>query len=77
MKNESGSLEKVMRVWDDQYGTRLEVSEDSDGLGLMEIKYIDEKGKKHDRIVFSKEQTPLLKKALDEVYIFLKARDDV
>lgn len=39
------SVNMVMQVWNDDTGERIDVGEDRDGLGLLEIRYVDETGK--------------------------------
>lgn len=32
------SVDTIVRVWDDDLGSRVEIGEDSDGMGLLEIR---------------------------------------
>jgi hypothetical protein len=56
------SLEKAMKIYNDDLGDCIEVTEDKDGLGLVEICYRDEQGK-----IGEPEMVPLIIKALTEV----------
>jgi len=58
------SLEVCYQIWDDADGTRCEVSEDRDGLGLVDIAQVDEKGKRHTVITVTREQARLIANAL-------------
>ncbi len=58
------TLETQMQIWSNESGERIEVGPDRDGLGLLEIRYVDEDGKISNRITLDGEQVPLLIKAL-------------
>jgi len=62
------SLEKVIKIWDDDHGTHIDVGPDSDGLGLVEIKQFDEDNKCINRIVMTQEEAILLAEAINLLY---------
>lgn len=62
------TLEKVVQVWDDKLGSRVEFKPDGDGLGLFEIRSVDPEGKVESSITITKEQAILLfREALQEL----------
>jgi len=65
----------VLQVWNDDTGERIDVGEDRDGLGLMEIRYVDEKGKVGADIRFLPEHAHLLTEAISRVADFLQKRE--
>lgn len=61
------SLELVMKIYNDNTGEAIEVGEDKDGLGMVEILYRDDKGKIGDRLSLEPEQIPYIIEALTKV----------
>lgn len=64
------TLEKRMRVYDDDLGSYVEVREDGDALELIEIEQSDSK----QRIVMPIAQARLLCKGIEEVAAHIEAR---
>lgn len=60
------STEREFKIWNDEFGHRYEVGEDPDGLGLVEIRYVEENGVVGSRINIDREAIPLLIQALQE-----------
>lgn len=46
------STDTITRIWNDDTGQRMEVGEDADGLGLVEIRSIDANGNVEARMTF-------------------------
>lgn len=65
------TLEKIMRVYNDDHGDYVEVREDSDGLQLIEIQQSENK----QRVVMTIEQARLVCKAVEEVAQFIETRE--
>lgn len=65
------SLEMRMQIWNDTTGERIEVGEDSDGLDLLEIRYVSEDGKAGDSIRFQPEHAKHVIEALQRVATFM------
>lgn len=53
MTGENYSIEHVTNIWDDETGERYVIREDSDGLGLPEIQYVDPDNKVQARITMT------------------------
>jgi hypothetical protein len=66
------SLEPKFIIWDNEVGDKLEVGFDDDGIGLIQICSYTTDGKVDARMVFDKEQIPLLINALTYVNNFNK-----
>jgi hypothetical protein len=67
MKSEY-TLETTKTIWNDQYGYRFVVKEDGDGLGLIEVSYIETSNEGEVRLVpFDPAMASLLCKAIMEV----------
>ena len=64
------TLEKIMRVYNDDHGDYVEVREDADGLELIEIQQSENK----QRVVMTIEQARLVCKAVEEVAQFVENR---
>lgn len=47
------TLDVVRRVWDDKHGDRIEVGEDSDGLGLLAIRSVGQDDRVQQEITFA------------------------
>lgn len=60
------SKEIVIQIWDDDSGSRVEVGEDPDGLGLVEIRAVEDDGKTWARISMPAEQAVEFHKALGQ-----------
>jgi len=71
MSGKRFTLEKHMRVYDDDTGTYVEVREDSDALELIEIEQSETK----QRITMPIEQARLLCKGIEEVAQHIEARE--
>lgn len=67
-KTMSNSVERVIKIWDDNSGCHFYVGQDGDGLGLPEIRFVDSDGEICDRMTFSKEQAVLVAKAILELF---------
>jgi len=63
MKNKY-TVETKFQIWNDDHGDRLEVGPDSEGLGILEIRYVDEDNKVIDQILLDWEQARLLAEVL-------------
>jgi hypothetical protein len=48
-------VELVTKIWDNTGGTRFEICPDADGLGCVEIRFVNEDGKICDRMTFPPE----------------------
>lgn len=64
------TLEKIMRVYNDDHGDYIEVREDTDGLELIEIQQSENK----QRVVMTIEQARLVCKAVEAVAQFVETR---
>lgn len=62
----SFSLERVIQVWDDSTGERLEVGNDPDGKGLVEIRMCDGTGKVASLVAIDPGMVPVLQEALTQ-----------
>lgn len=69
--NREMSLNMVMQVWNDDTGERIEVGEDRDGLGLLEIRYVSEDGKFGADIRMQPEHAPKLIEAIQRAAEFM------
>lgn len=70
------SLEKFMRVYDDENGCYYEVRPDADGLGCVQISYSDG-GEAQQRVAaIPPDMALLLAKAIVEVATGMGERDD-
>lgn len=69
IKHGNFTLETMYEIWDEGSGGdyHLEVGLDRDGMGLIEIRYLDIDNKVTDRMTFSKEQAILLGLALKKL----------
>ena len=61
------SLERLIEIWNNDDGTRIEIGPDRDGLGLIEIRERNEKSVIEGRLTFNKEQAHLIAQALLEL----------
>lgn len=57
-------LEQVMEIWNNDTGEHIAVGPDRDGLDMIEIRYYTAGGIIEHRIMFAKEQLPLVISAL-------------
>ena len=39
------TIETLYKIWNDEFGDRFEVCEDADGLGMTDIRYVNDEGK--------------------------------
>lgn len=39
------SVVHVMQIWNDDVGERIEVGEDGDGIGMVELRFVSDDGK--------------------------------
>ena len=69
------SMERAMKIYNDDTGEHIEVTEDADGLGLLEIRIRDSDGVIGDRMTFEPDQIPFLIKALTEVTKSIRAKE--
>lgn len=65
------TLEKLMRIYNDDLGEYVEIREDGDGLSLIEIEQSETK----QRIVMPIEQARLVCKAIEEVAKHVEDRE--
>lgn len=70
------SLEMKMEVWNDDTGEHLIVSEDSDGLGMMQFVYFADRTTKGVEIRWPNEQTPLVLEAIKRVSTFIAEKEE-
>jgi hypothetical protein len=70
----AASLEMMFEIWDDEHGSRLEVGEDRDSLGLTEIRSKGPDDKIDARMTFTDEQVPLVIEALQRFMEWKKSR---
>jgi hypothetical protein len=68
------SMEQRFRIFNDDTGERIEVGEDPEGLGMIEIVWVDELGKRGTNIIFTEEALPLLIDALNRRLELMKER---
>jgi hypothetical protein len=59
------TFEKSFNIWNDDLEYRIEVCDDSDGLGMVEIRYV-ENNKIGQRVTIEKGMIPFLIEALKE-----------
>ncbi len=59
-------FEKSFKIWNDDLEYRIEVCDDSDGLGMVEIRYV-ENNKIGQRVTIEKGMIPFLIEALKEM----------
>lgn len=64
------SLEPRYEIWDDENGDRIEVGNDRDGLDLVEIRAVDEKGKVTQSITIGEEGVPALIESLQRLLAY-------
>lgn len=62
------SISFAIKIWDDKSGEHIEITEDGDGLGLVEIRSIDPDGTISDIISMERKQAEQVLKALS-VYL--------
>jgi hypothetical protein len=62
------TAEKNIRVYNDDDGDYVYVGPDGDSLDLVEIRYVDPKGKIGDRIIITKEQALIVARAILDLY---------
>lgn len=58
------TLEHRFRLWNDEFGERVEIGDDPDGLDLTEIVWVSDNGERTTPINFTEEALPLLIEAL-------------
>lgn len=61
------SEETVYQQWNDGDGFRIEVSPDSDGLGMVEVRYYEDGPESRSRMAFTLEQAKFLTKVFPKV----------
>ena len=71
----SHTLEMKFEIWNDDHGARVEIGEDRDGLGMMEIRQIESDGKTYGRITFDEKAIPLAIEAMQKFHAFLQGRE--
>lgn len=67
-------MNTLKRIYDNQNGTYIEVSEDGDALGLVELKYVED-GETRDRLAFTVESASLVAAAILEIAEDVSERD--
>ena len=55
MVNKDYTVENVINIWDNAGGDRITIREDSDGLSLIEVQYVDTENKIQSRITMTKQ----------------------
>lgn len=58
------SLETRREVWNDESGDRIDVGEDRDGLGLVELRSIDKGGRIENSLAMPPDQARLVAEAI-------------
>lgn len=61
----SVTVEISYKIWNDEYGSYVELCPDADALGLFEIRNVDEHGQIGSRITLTPEDLGGLKEVLD------------
>ena len=64
---DSYTLEFAIRVYNDTSGDYVYVGPDADGLGLIEIRYVEDEYIIHSRIRMPREQARLVAEAINKV----------
>ncbi len=72
----NGDFEMRFRLNHDSCGDYVEVSEDADGLGLVEIRARDESDKIQARITLTDEQAKNLIEALRQLRVFMASQSE-
>lgn len=62
------TVEKVMKIWDDKVGEYLQIGPDGDGLGLLDLQYVDVTGKINSRIVLPREMLLVVARVILDNY---------
>ena len=70
-------LEHRFRIWDNRHGSFVEVCDDGDGLGLIDIRSHDDHGKELACITLEPQQAKLLLKALSKYLAALDVTQEV
>lgn len=71
------SLERVYRIWDDNLGFFIQVADDVDSLGMMEISYWDSETKKVSFVTIGDDMFELFVKAVTEFVANKRLMEDV
>ena len=66
------TIETSYKIWDDQTGDRFEVCEDADGLGMTEIRYVNDEGKIVNKITIPDNYIPGIFACLEKKMIVKK-----
>lgn len=61
----TATLERYYRIYDDETGEFVSVSNDEDGLNFLELRYHTQDGKIHDRMMMNVQMARLLVKAIN------------
>lgn len=69
------SIEALYRVYNDDDGTYVEVGEDGDGLGLVELRYCERSGKVTERFSVPVEMATLVASAIRDVGVALAKKE--
>ena len=69
------TVEKVYESWGLEGLTRMEVGQDREGLGLIEIRDWKDKGKVQTTLVMDKEQAKLVIECLRELILDLEKKE--
>jgi hypothetical protein len=64
MKKQRLSVEVVHKIWDDDMGTNIEVGEDKDGLGMIEVRFFEDKLEPFNSVMFTVGEAELAAKSL-------------
>lgn len=59
------STDEVYRIWNDDTGERIEVGEDADALGLVEIRQVNSAGRVEARVTFPADYVAEIIRALE------------
>lgn len=62
------TVERVIKIWRDQYGEHIYVGPDADGLNCVELRDIDSDGKISHRFMMIRQEAVLVAKSILELY---------
>jgi hypothetical protein len=62
------TVERVIKIWDDQSGEHLYVGPDADGFKCVELRNVDSEGKIIHRFMMIPEEAVLAAEAILELY---------
>ena len=75
MGNNMGStVEICYKIWDDKFGSRIEIGDDSDGLDMLQISAIESDNKKCQFVLFKLEDAEAIATSIIEVAKHIRSR---